>query len=72
LSEQDPNTRRLDAIIRLLIELNRPKSDEKLSIASTVEILKSCGLKPIEIAHILGKKSVTDIAQYLYAKKGDK
>jgi hypothetical protein len=70
LTESDLNSRRLDAIIRLLIELNKPNPKKKLTLYSTAQILKSCGLKPIEIAHILGKKSATEVAPYLYPKKG--
>jgi hypothetical protein len=72
LVETDPNTKRLDAIVRLLIELNKPNPKEKLTVYSTVQLLKSCGLKPIEIAHILGKKSATEVAPYLYPKRGEK
>jgi len=65
----DPITKRLDALIRLFIELNRPKSEEKLSDAEAARILKSVELTPTEIAKILGKKSATDVAPYLYPKK---
>lgn len=61
---------RLDAIIRLYIEAN--KGENGLSDASAARILKSVGLTPTEIAKILGKKSATDVAPYLYGKKTNK
>jgi len=66
----DPAVRRLDALIRLFIETNRTKPKEGFNEASAARILKSVGLTPTEIARILGKKSATDIAPYLYGKKG--
>jgi len=71
-TEIDPVTNRLDALIRLFIELNKPKSQEKFSEATAARILKSSGLTPTEIAKILGKKSATDVAPYLYPKKKEK
>jgi len=65
----DPITKRLDALIRLFIEMNKPKSGEKFTDADAARILKSLELTPTEIAKILGKKSATDIAPYLYPKK---
>jgi len=67
--ETDPIANRLDALIRLFIEMNKPKSQEKFSEATAARILKSSGLSPTEIAKILGKKSATDVSQYLYPKK---
>jgi hypothetical protein len=61
--------KRLDALIRLLIEMNKPKGKEKFNEATAARMLRSIGLKPKEIARILGKKSVTDIAPYLYSRK---
>jgi len=58
---------RLDALIRLQIEFNKEKENFNEGIAA--RILKSVGLKPTEIAKILGKKSATDVAPYLYPKK---
>jgi hypothetical protein len=68
-AETDPIANRLDALIRLFIEVNKPKSRERFSEATAARILKSSGLSPTEIAKILGKKSATDIAPYLYPKK---
>lgn len=65
----DPITKRLDALIRLFIEMNKPKDKEKFTEATAIRILKSLELTPTEITKILGKKSVTDISQYLYPKK---
>ncbi|MEM2293475.1 MAG: hypothetical protein QW228_08830 [Candidatus Aenigmatarchaeota archaeon] len=67
--EIQPIVKRLDALIRLLIEMNKPEGKEKFSEATAARILKSVGLKPTEIARILGKKSVTAIAPYLYSKE---
>jgi len=65
-----PVAKRLDALIRLFIEMNKEKKEkEKFDEATAARILKSVGLTPTEIARILGKKSATDVAQYLYPKK---
>ncbi|WP_073130569.1 hypothetical protein [Chryseolinea serpens] len=68
---RDPISKRLDALIRLLIDLNR---EEKAVMNDGVasRLLKSAGLSPTEIATILGKGSATDVAQYLYSKKRKK
>ena len=58
--------RRLDGLIRLFLE---SQSKKKLSVTSGAQLLHSAGLTPTEIAKILGKKSATDIAPYLYPKK---
>ena len=68
-TDNDPIANRLDALIRLFIEMNKPKSQEKFTEAAAARILKSSGLTPTEIAKILGKKSATDVAPYLYPKK---
>mgnify|MGYP001107468287 CR=1 FL=1 len=65
----DPITKRLDALIRLFIETSKPHGKEKFNEAIAARILKSVGLTPTEIAKILGKKSATDVAPYLYSKK---
>lgn len=66
----DPIARRLDALIRLFIEMNKDKKEgEKFNEATTARILKSVDLTPTEIARILGKKSATAVSQYLYPKK---
>ena len=61
---------RLDALLRLFIEIN--KGENGLSEPSAARILKSVGLTPTDIAKILGKKSATDVAPYLYGKKKTK
>ena len=68
---KDPVTKRLDALIRLFIEMNKskPNNEEKFSEAEAARILKSVELTPTEIAKILGKKSATDVSPYLYPKK---
>jgi hypothetical protein len=47
-SSTDAIIRRLDALIRLLIELNKPKSERKFSEAEAARILKSVELTPTE------------------------
>jgi hypothetical protein len=64
----DPIVKRLDAIIRLIIETNKLKENEKLSEGDVARHLNSVGLSPTEIARILGKKSRTQISKYLYGK----
>jgi hypothetical protein len=66
---EDPVVKRLDALIRLFVEMNKPKGKEKFNEGTAACILKSVGLTPTEIARILGKKSATDVAKYLYGKK---
>lgn len=58
---------RLDALIRLQIEINKEKDNFNEAVAA--RLLKSVGLTPTEIAKILGKKSAIDVAPYLYQKK---
>jgi hypothetical protein len=70
--KENPVSKRLDALIRLFIEMNKPEGKEKFNEAVASRILKSAGLTPTEIAKILGKKSATDVSQYLYPKKGMK
>lgn len=65
----DPVEKRLDAVIRLLVEMNKEKEGEKFNEATAARILKSVSLTPTEIARILGKKSAQDVSQYLYLKK---
>ena len=60
--------KRLDALIRLFIELNKSDSNKKFTETNIAQILSSVDLTPTEIAKILGKKSVTDISKYLYKK----
>ena len=69
LEVNDLVVRRLDALLRLISEyliLNHKDSYNQGVIART---LKSSGLQPTEIASILGKKSATDVAPWLYQKK---
>jgi hypothetical protein len=67
--EIDPVTKRLDALIRLFIEMSKPKGKEPFNEAVAARLLKSVDLTPTEIAKIIGKKSATDVAPYLYPKK---
>jgi hypothetical protein len=68
-AKNDPIENRLDALIALIIEVNNPRKAKKFNEGVAARILKSAGLTPTEIAKILGKKSATDVAQYLYPKK---
>lgn len=61
-------TKRLDALIRLFIEMNKSKTKKEFNNGTAIRILKSVGLAPTEIAKILGKKSRTAISGYLYRK----
>lgn len=65
----EPVAKRLDALIRLLIEVNDPGRKKKIGEAETARLLHSVGLTPSEIATILGKGSRTDIAKYLYSRR---
>jgi hypothetical protein len=67
--QADPVVKRLDALIRLFIEMNKPESKKDFNETKAARILKSLDLTPTEIAKILGKKSATDVSQYLYGKK---
>jgi len=69
---QDPVIRRLDALIRLFIEMNKPKAKEEFNEGTAARLLKSVDFSPTEIAKILGKKSRTDVAHYLYDKATQK
>lgn len=68
-SKPDPIEKRLDALIRLFIEMNKPKVKEDFNEGTAARLLQSVDFSPTEIAKILGKKSRTDVAQYLYEKK---
>jgi hypothetical protein len=68
-SKPDPIEKRLDALIRLFIEMNKPKVKEDFNEGTAARLLQSVDFSPTEIAKILGKKSRTDVAQYLYDKK---
>jgi hypothetical protein len=61
--------KRLDALIRLFIEMNKPNNKGKLNEGDAARLLRSVELTPTEIAKILGKKSATDVSAYLYPKK---
>ena len=68
-TQADPIIKRLDVLIRLFIEMNKPNSKKNFNEVTAARILKSLDLSPTEIAKILGKKSATDFSQYLYPKK---
>jgi len=69
---QDPTIKRLDASIRLFVEMNKPEGKKEISERTIARMLKSLDFTPTEIAKILGKKSRTHVAKYLYQKKKKK
>jgi hypothetical protein len=69
LKANEAIVKRLDALIRLNIEINKPDKKVRLTDAEAARILKSVDFTPTEIAKILGKKSATDVSPYLYQKK---
>jgi hypothetical protein len=56
-------SKRLDAIINILLETTRVDG-KPLPIAKRIQILHASGLRPVEIARILGK-SLTNISVQL-------
>ena len=60
---------RLDALIRLVIETMYSNKTLDFDQAKAASVLKSVGLTPTEIAHVMGKKTAQDVSQYLYGKK---
>jgi len=71
-SENESLARRLDAIIRLILEFMYANKPLKFNQTTAARILKSVGLSPTEIARIFGKKSARDVAWFLYSKKQGK
>ena len=59
--------KRLDAIINILLVTSRIDG-KPLSVAKRIEILHASGLRPVEIARILGK-SLTNISVQLNLMK---
>ena len=70
--QSDPIVKRLDALIRLFIEINKPENTKNFNETTAARILNSVDLTPTEIAKIMGKKSRTYIASYLYRRKKNK
>jgi hypothetical protein len=71
-SQLDTNeaiVKRLNALIRLFIEMNKPEGRQKFTEGDAARLLKSVDLTPTEIAKILKKSSATDVSPYLYSKK---
>jgi len=69
-NSNDPNesvNKRLDALIRIIIETLYTEKPKKFTDKSAVQMLNSAGLGPTEISNILGKKLST-ITKYLYSK----
>lgn len=69
---QDQNNKalekRLDVIIRLVSEVLLDIKSLNFNKTRLVKTLNSAGLSPLEISKIMGKKSATDIAPFLYSK----
>jgi hypothetical protein len=61
--------KRLDALIRLYIEVIKLDEKIKFGEGDAIRLLKSVDLTPTEIAKILGKKAATDVSYALYPKK---
>jgi hypothetical protein len=76
IEENDKIVKRLDGILYLLVEittaLNQKYKEKSLLKSHIVKVLNSISLTPTEIAHILGYKSRTSIAPYLYSKRKQK
>ena len=68
-NSEDESIKRLNALIRLSIEREKIELGRSFNLGDKVRQLSSVGLAPSEIAKILGKKSSSDIAPYLYIKK---
>jgi hypothetical protein len=71
--ENDRMIKRLDGILYLLIEiattLNQKYKEKSRFRSHIIKVLNSMGLTPTEIARILGYKSRTSVASYLYSKR---
>jgi len=63
-------TKRLDAIINILLETARPDGKE-ITVKEKVRILDNAGLRPIEIARILGI-SITHVSVDLHELRKSK
>ncbi len=66
---EDPIAKRLDALLRLIIETSKPKAKETFTDGAAARVLRSAGLTPTEVARILGKKKASDVSKYLYSKE---
>jgi hypothetical protein len=52
-----------------MVEGKNPKNEEGITVPDAVRVLYSAGLRPTEIARILGLKNATSVAPYLYSKE---
>lgn len=68
ISATDEVSLKLDILIRLFIEFLLTSENKNFNTGNIARILKSLGITPTEIARLLGKKSVTDVAPFLYRK----
>lgn len=70
-NEKDPYesiNKRLDALIRILVEVLNDKKSERFNKTALVRLLNSAGLTPTEIAKIMGKKDRRAVSPHLYSK----
>jgi hypothetical protein len=75
IEERNGITRRLDAIIRLLMEnMTTPEGKVKFSKNELVEILHSVGIADTEIGYVIGyeRKNVAAMRTKAKVKKNDK
>lgn len=77
MSEESPNLERLikrvDVLISILFDTSNPER-KGIPMSKRIEILSSCGLRPVEIADILGRSQtyVNKELTRIRKSKGDK
>jgi hypothetical protein len=59
---------RLDAIVLLLLSLNKSDDKKEFKLSEAAPLLHTAGYSPTEIAKLFGKKKPQEIAPYLYKK----
>ena len=64
--------KRLDAILRIMIETSIDKKQKKFNETLAAQAMYSVGMTPGEISKILGKKDGTSVAPMLYRDKSKK
>ncbi|MDD4909900.1 MAG: hypothetical protein PHR44_04385 [Candidatus Omnitrophica bacterium] len=69
IGAEDEVSVKLGILIRLFIEFLITSENKNFNTGNVARILKSLDITPTEIARMLGKKSVTDVAPFLYRKK---
>ena len=66
-NDYEPVTKRLDAILRLILELQRER-DKSITIGDQILLLEDSGISPTESGTILGVKS-NQIPSYVRSAK---